>query len=372
MFSSGTFNDKLYLGGGLAEPSPNDAVILEYDGETFEVVFRKEGGLGGGRGAVEALGEWNNHLYAARRPQDGYGEIYRSSDGSTWNKVYDTGNPRGIYQFIPYGGDLYAFEGEPSATPSRIYSTSNGTDWSLYKSVGDVSWFRSHVPADRITLDLPFIGAGDGQFYTFDGDLHRFAKFPKSRQPGQVALKAKRIGGAMFLIVGVGTGRENIGEMWMWDGEKFENVVRTPCPILDAEYFLGDLYIATSGTAWSDQNAIQSQVYKLSPGIIKESKARPFGSPLIENETVGTGGTTRGRIPALGYDKSIFRVYADQSGTLNVEMYDSLAGAWRTYDSMSTSANTLETYSVLYPDKLMRITYTPDAQASVSAWVECQ
>jgi len=83
------------------------------------------------------------------------------------------------------------------------------------------------------------------------------------------------------------------------------------------------------------------------------------------NETLVSGSpydsaVTSHPVILRGYDKRTILFQADTSGDLDIEVY-TLEGNWRTYDTISISANTLENYIMTGKALFGRITYTPDA-----------
>jgi hypothetical protein len=74
--------------------------------------------------------------------------------------------------------------------------------------------------------------------------------------------------------------------------------------------------------------------------------------------SISSGSVTSHPIPIFGYDKKTILFQANQAGTLQLQVY-TLAGNWRTYDSVSVSANTLSKYILTGDAVLARIIFTP-------------
>jgi hypothetical protein len=74
--------------------------------------------------------------------------------------------------------------------------------------------------------------------------------------------------------------------------------------------------------------------------------------------SISSGSATSHPVPVSGYSNKTLYFMADQAGTLNIEIY-TLTGNWRTYDSVSVSANTLVKYRITDPAVLARVTFTP-------------
>jgi len=85
------------------------------------------------------------------------------------------------------------------------------------------------------------------------------------------------------------------------------------------------------------------------------------------NKTVPDTGLSTDDIDTK-FDKKTFYIISDQSGTLNVQAYDEAAGDFKTFDSISVSADTLTAYTTYYNARRMRLNFVPSAEATVSAW----
>jgi len=90
---------------------------------------------------VNCLYEWHGHLYLgteSQSPEGTYAGIFRSSDGTTWEQVYD-GSPglyaegiTGIHCFAEFDGALWAGCSQDwDADGAVILRTVDGDDWTL-------------------------------------------------------------------------------------------------------------------------------------------------------------------------------------------------------------------------------------------------
>jgi len=84
--------------------------------------------------------------------------------------------------------------------------------------------------------------------------------------------------------------------------------------------------------------------------------------------SISAGDTTYG-IPTKGYGKKTFYFVADAAGTLTIEVQEP-DYTWRTYDTVSVSADTVETYLMNAEARGVRLSY--DTGATVSAWYDLQ
>ena len=107
-------------------------------------------------GEVTALEAFNGYLYAGTHnpidpaPLYDGAQIFRSSDGVTWNPVTQPGfgnahdiAPPAILDFIVFNNQLYASTGRGNA--SQIWRTSNGTIWAPMDVTGfsELRWCTS-------------------------------------------------------------------------------------------------------------------------------------------------------------------------------------------------------------------------------------
>jgi len=136
--------------------------------------------------------------------------------------------------------------------------------------------------------------------------------------------------------------------------------------------------IASSLTAFAELSAggrsteaPSDLVTPLSPYNFRVSDGKeiiPLSLPLyLDNSdtalagySISSGSVTSHPIPIFGYDRKTLLFQADQAGTLQLQIY-TLAGNWRTYDSVSVSANTLLPYPMSGDAVLARVTFTPSA-----------
>jgi hypothetical protein len=76
--------------------------------------------------------------------------------------------------------------------------------------------------------------------------------------------------------------------------------------------------------------------------------------------SISSGSITSHPIPTFGYSNKTVYFMSNQSGSLSIEIL-TWSGNWRTYDSISISANTLLNYSIDDEVVLARIVFTPSA-----------
>jgi hypothetical protein len=74
--------------------------------------------------------------------------------------------------------------------------------------------------------------------------------------------------------------------------------------------------------------------------------------------SISSGSVISHPIPTYGYEKKTLYFMVNQPGTLEVQVY-TISGNWRTYESISISANTLLIYSIDNVVVLTRVVFTP-------------
>ena len=84
---------------------------------------------------------------------------------------------------------------------------------------------------------------------------------------------------------------------------------------------------------------------------------------LMVGASIDTGSLTSHPVPIYGRRSKTFYFMADQAGTLDIEIL-TLSDNWRTYDSVSISANKLLVYPMTGDAVLARLTFTPSTYPS--------
>lgn len=79
---------------------------------------------------------------------------------------------------------------------------------------------------------------------------------------------------------------------------------------------------------------------------------------LMAGASISSGSLSSHPVPVYGRTGKTFYFMANQAGTLLIEIY-TLSGNWRTYDSVSVSANTLCKYPLTGDAIMARLTFTP-------------
>jgi len=74
--------------------------------------------------------------------------------------------------------------------------------------------------------------------------------------------------------------------------------------------------------------------------------------------SISSGSVTSHPFPLWGYNNKVLLFMASQAGTLDIQVY-TLSGNWRSYDTVSVSANTLVKYRFQDTFPLARVVFTP-------------
>ncbi|PKN31421.1 MAG: hypothetical protein CVU63_24020, partial [Deltaproteobacteria bacterium HGW-Deltaproteobacteria-20] len=111
---------------------------------------RVEPGLRGVAESVCAMKEFQGHLYA-NTESDGY--LYRSSNGSDWQRVYDGGSGLIGCGLEVHGGELYAVNYDYATHRSgRILRSADGLTWDTVFDSGNEDLYLRHLVAHEGVL----------------------------------------------------------------------------------------------------------------------------------------------------------------------------------------------------------------------------
>jgi hypothetical protein len=91
----------------------------------------------------------------------------------------------------------------------------------------------------------------------------------------------------------------------------------------------------------------------------------------LRGYSISSGSVTSHPIPTWGYERKTVYFMANQAGTLEIQTYH-LSKSWRTYDSVSVSANTLLKYRIEDPVILARVVFTPSTYPATIREAEAQ
>jgi tetratricopeptide (TPR) repeat protein len=158
----GVFKNYLYVGNDQGE-------VFRTDGSSWSKVNWTSG-------SVTAMAEFNGNFYAATQTK-----IWKSPDGSSWQQVVDNvfgeAKNHDITSLEVFNAYLYAGVGRDNANGIQIWRTSDGTNWNKFHELipqGGLSavLYPGHVHALRAFKGYLYIGEYHGQgIYRTDGSL---------------------------------------------------------------------------------------------------------------------------------------------------------------------------------------------------------
>ena len=227
-------------------------------------------------GEVTAVEPFNGYLYAGTYNQidpaplyDG-AQIFRSSDGATWNAVTQPGfgnthdiAPPAILDFVVFNNQIYAGTGRGNA--SQIWRSSNGTTWAPM----DVTGF-----SDPDNVDITALAVYNGMIYagvrnqvtgaqiwrSFTGDNNTWTQIAPD-VPGTVPASVTGFAefafdGGLYAVIESG---EEPAQIWRFFGGAWEVVMNDGFGDANTLFtggmaeFLGNLYAGAGNTAMGAQ-----------------------------------------------------------------------------------------------------------------------
>jgi len=84
---------------------------------------------------------------------------------------------------------------------------------------------------------------------------------------------------------------------------------------------------------------------------------------FLRGQSIDSGSLTSQKVSLFGYEKKTIYFRSDTAGTLTIEV-KTHSGEWRTFDTVSVSAGSLETYIQTAIARLLRINWNPDSYPS--------
>ncbi|MFH1375870.1 MAG: hypothetical protein ABIH35_04350, partial [Patescibacteria group bacterium] len=139
IFDLEVYGGKLYAGLYHLGAPASKSLLYRLDGDNWEQV---NPGIRAVGESVLKLLEWNGYLYANT---ENSGDIFRSTDGTNWQKVYDgTGADVGTGLAV-LGNNLYAINfslGGGKCSKAKILRTGDGTSWNKVWEKNDIWVYR--------------------------------------------------------------------------------------------------------------------------------------------------------------------------------------------------------------------------------------
>lgn len=153
------FQNRLYL--GTANAATGGELWRSLDGSSWEKITLD--GLGGAKtSAIAALESFDGQLFFSTRNLDEGGEIWRSTDGVSWSRAAAGGfsnlNNGRLYNLTNWNSQLYVLAGN-TETGAEVWQSSDGLAWN---KLSDGGWGDSNNT----------MGNFDGTVAAFNGHLY--------------------------------------------------------------------------------------------------------------------------------------------------------------------------------------------------------
>jgi hypothetical protein len=335
-------------------PDLTQVAIWRYDGKSWSKVYED---MGVNMVAVAHFTQdpVTRAIYGGYRNNVNSIVLKSTDDGKSWSKVYvgtETDPSLAYIYTIAAYNDYVIVPKRDKCTIVR--STDGGATWT------ESSVLPSALRCATIMNDLglSFITSDNYIYYSRD----YFASYKRIRvQSGAgswILRYPLRVGGRLLLCG--------------YDGSRTvifasRDLYHTVTPIFTSERFLGR--IAAYGDyllLGCDTEGVLVRVQLL------KTLEKGLSCPILlwENQSITdtTNGLTTDYVEAEYNERKTFYIISDQSGTLYIQAYDEVAGAYADIDSTPVSANTLTPYSTTYGARLMCLRFVPSASATASAW----
>ena len=239
------FNGQLY-----ANTENSGDIFRSSDGSNWSRVYDgHSGSIGCG------LSVFDNQLYAInyRNSEENHGQILRSSNGASWSSVYDSGSDSMyLREIIAYGNKIYAFAILTDSNSGRMFSSSNGTSWTIQEVPN--RYFRGHVWSGYLWLGSVKDAGSSGEVavWRFDGST-----FQKALQGDRMYFSnIKDLDGQLFAATSNGWKNES-GPSSLWvspDGMsqwrkicEFNRTAVWSMAVLDSTLYLGTWQYGVGG-----------------------------------------------------------------------------------------------------------------------------
>ncbi len=226
-------------------------IYRSFDGTHWERVHNGEAGsIGCG------LAEFGGDLYAVnyRYSHADHGKVLRQV-GDDWRTVYDSGDvPLYLREIVTYDGVLYAFAIHQDTNQGQMLTSTNGSDWTLTE-VGN-RYFRGYVWRGFLWLGATDRGgADDASVFRFDGS--EFVQTHRSSRRYVADLHA--LDDRLFISTSNGF-KDDVGPSGVWvsgDGEsdweqvcEFSETAAWSMAVVDDELYVGTWEFRRGGSVY--------------------------------------------------------------------------------------------------------------------------
>ncbi|MBI3951732.1 MAG: hypothetical protein HY314_14885 [Acidobacteria bacterium] len=246
-----------------------------------------------------SLRVWNDRLYVGT----GFvAQIWRSEDGTRWEKVADNGFGKGkrnlsVRSLELFRNCLYAGAGTEFIGSAGVYRSCNGDAWKPVVSDGfGRPWSNNHVYALKVFNDQLYAGTfnalqGAAVYRSHDGQSWEPVAQRGFGHRGNVYVYEFRAyqptPSAPAKLVAITGGNPAGGEAWIYDGTIWSPFAlngfgkRRNSDIWTASQFESDFYVGTWKFPWqrSDDNGAELWRYDYATGRWEAETLDGFGNP---------------------------------------------------------------------------------------------
>jgi len=190
------------------------------------------------------LREFNGYLYANTENQ---GQVWRTTDGNNWTKVLDEKPGIGCGLAV-YNGYIYATENNLDSAPVEIYRSANGTSWEKVYSSGSSKRYLKEIVAFQNKLYGFYVNLEDdstGMLVSSDGK-----DWAKQSAPARF-IRSYVKGDTMWLAATKKYSSSNESAIWSFNGSNFKKVYSDPTKShISYISSIGNTLVATTTVAW--------------------------------------------------------------------------------------------------------------------------
>jgi hypothetical protein len=336
-------------------PDPTQMAIWRYDGKTWSKVYEDTGvNLAG---VVHfSQDPVTRAIYGGYRNNLNSRVLKSTNDGKTWSKVYESTESSAtnayIYGCAAYNNYVILTKRDKG---TFIRSTNGGSTWTESSTLPTVPRVANIIP----DLGLSFITSDNYIYYSRDYFATYKRIMIRSGAGFWVLRYPIRVGGRLLLSAVTGYTTVILAS---------RDLYHTVTPVFGVE---GTSYARIAG--YGDYLLVGSDLYgTLTRVTLPKTLERGLSNPVMlwesESVTDTVNGSTTDYVETEYNERKTFYIISNQSGTLYIQAYSEVAGAYADIDSIPVSANTLTPYSTTYGARLMRLRFVPSASATVSAW----
>lgn len=239
-FSLEAFGGKLYA-GMFAYGHESQSMLYSYP--PFELTSPGLTGIGE---SVCALKEFGGYFYANTEHS---GDIFRSSDGSNWQRVHNGGDGFIGCGLEEFNGQIYAINYDVQRSEHGMILRQEGSSWTTVYDSGSTATYIREIVAYNGTLYAFAVENGQGQMlYSTNGSNWTKQQVANRYLRGHVWNGYLWLGSTDFSAPNSEVG------VWRFDGTNFtKTYTGTKRYVTDIEHHAGNLFAGTSN-GWKDES----------------------------------------------------------------------------------------------------------------------